>query len=418
MNAPQAAFRAPRIPFDLRCVILSAAGFLVLQIADAALGLAFQTTSPFAQLVHLIGRQLGSIGFIGEGFRLSMAPVWGWRLHEMTLLQSLVTAVVFLVVWSFFGGAILRAIGLRLTRDEPLSLRECLVYGAKRLPDFLAAPVLVAAFAMIFLLLNMAAGFVMSLPFLGSSLLALILFPLVLLSSLLIVLSIIGGMIGLPLMWAGIAVEENGSLDGLSRAYSYLFARPLQAFFTYLLVFVLMGVILLVGSHVDGTVKTSLKAGIVRHKLDDLIEKDPVPVEVLENAHRNMERRLQEQQGITNIRNLRGAGWEDWIGFLWMWLCLNLVLVGFKGYAVYVFLGGTASLYLQLRQEVDGTGPEEIHGLEPETVPADTHPRWVEGEAPAEPAPTGDGEADATDAPEPDTGAGDDEPPPETEGNA
>ena len=43
-------------------------------------------------------------------------------------------------------------------------------------------------------------------------------------------------MVGLPLVGAAAAWERNGSLDAISRAFSYIFARPLQFFWNYFLI--------------------------------------------------------------------------------------------------------------------------------------------------------------------------------------
>lgn len=375
---PRGGFRAPRVPFDLRCVTLAALGYLVVKGADWLLGTMWDVTRPMGQLVGYITAMLFKIPFLGEGFALAMNPIYGLATPELSWWQNGITALVFFFVWSFFGAAVLRTAALRLTRDEPLSLREALSFGGKNCLTFLLAPILVLLFAGFFTLANMAAGLLMSIPFLGSSLLALVLFPLVLLSSILIVVSLAGGLVGLPLMWAGISVEQNGALEALSRAYSYIFARPFRFFFGYFLLFVLMALLVIIAGHFGDTAKETLKAGIVRSSFDDLVSTSDVE-DVIESPMRS-ERLAREKAGIEDIRNIRDARGWDWIGFLWMWLWVNVFLVGFKGYALYLFLGGTASLYLQLRRDVDGTDEEEIFPESDEEWEAGTQgaePKWV-----------------------------------------
>ncbi|MHC4223918.1 MAG: hypothetical protein ACYSUN_08010, partial [Planctomycetota bacterium] len=195
----------------------------------------------------------------------------------------------------------------------------------------------------------------------GSTLLNFVIFPLVLLSSLLITFSLLGGLVTLPLMWAGIAVEQNGALEAVSRAFSYIFARPLRFFFGYALILLLAAIVLLLADHFEATVKHSLQAGVVRSNLDDLIRKEPEEVSVLAKPHQNAPKTVREKEGISNLGNVRDAKWYDAIGFLWMWLLLSLFMLGFTGYAIYIFLGGTVSLYLQLRKEVDGADEGEIY---------------------------------------------------------
>jgi hypothetical protein len=56
-------------------------------------------------------------------------------------------------------------------------------------------------------------------------------------------------------------------------------------------------------------------------------------------------------------------------------------MLGFTGYAIYILLGGTVSLYLQLRKEVDGADESEIYPpLEEDELDVSsegTEPRWV-----------------------------------------
>ena len=270
MDLPQGAFRAPRVPLDLRCVILAAAGFLTVHGVDVLLQWTWGTTaSPMAQLVDLIGQQLDYVAFLGAAFRRAMDAVWGVAPWELTPWQTLLTALCFLAIWSFFGAAVLRTAALKLTRDEPLAIKDALRFGVRNWTPFLLAPVLVIVFAAFFIACNAAAGFIISLWGVGSSLLVIPLFPLVLISSLLVVLAIMGGVVGLPLMWAGLAVEQNGPLEALSRAFSYIFARPFRFFFSYFLVFVVMSILLLASEHFERTVKETTKLGVIRDDLDD-----------------------------------------------------------------------------------------------------------------------------------------------------
>jgi hypothetical protein len=399
LDSPQGGFRAPRVPLDLRCVMLGAAAWLAVRGVDLLLEWILRLKAPMAQLVELVARQLDAVAFVGAAFRTSMSAVWGrpvagWGsqlpAYGLDWWEALLAALCFLLVWSFFGAAILRTAALKLTRDEPLSLRDALRFGARNCVGFLLAPVLVVAFAGFFVLCNALAGLLLNIPLVGSSILAIPLFPLVLVSSLLIVLALLGGFVGLPLMWAGISLEQNGPLEALSRAFSYIFARPFRFFFGYFLVFVVMSIVVVAGDHFERTVKQTVKIGVVREGLDDLIAREP-GTSVLQDPSLTPERVVREAQGIGNIDNLGRAEWTDWLGFLFMWLCLGAFLLGVKGYALYLFLGGTVSLYLHLRREVDGTSEEEIYPESEEEGAAGEEPRWVGAAEKADAPPKGDG---------------------------
>ena len=394
--------RAPRIPFDLRCVALAAMGYLVLLLADWLLAEAFSKPAPILQCALLAFGMLGRAGgpilevLFGRALATNLA---GW--------QVFLTTAIFLSTWALFGAAILRATALRQTRDDPLSIGEALSFGGRNWVTFINAPLVVLAFAGVFTLFNMFVGLVMSLWLVGSSILAIILFPLALLCSLLITLSVLGGLIALPLMWAGIAIEQNGALEAVSRTFSYLFARPVRFFVGYGLIALIVMVVLYAGSYFELTVKETLRWGVIRTELEEQITKDPVRVE---GRHRDAfaaaSKTRKQRAGIADLRNFAKARWYDKVGFFWMWLLLSMFLLGFKGYAIYAVFGGTVSLYLQLRRDVDGTDETDIHP--PDDEPAAAEPKWV-GEPAAQPGDEGGpgGKPDA-DEPEPGNGAGQD----------
>ncbi len=409
LEPPERGFRAPRVPFDLRCVTLAALGYLLTLGIDKLLGSLFDVADPIPNLVGIISLHLSPVG---TGFRDALQPVFGAASSAMNWWQALITAVAFFGVWAWVGAAILRTAALRLTRDEPISLKEALKFGRANWITFLLAPILVAAFAGFFVLANMLAGLLMSIPFLIGSIFTLVVYPLSLIASLLIVISILGGVIGLPLMWSGIAVEQNGALEALSRAYSYIFARPFRFIFGYFLIFALMGVVLFLSAHFERTVKLSLRAGSPVASWDKMVSQPPAPLHQLQGPYQSSPRVVREKEGITDIRNISDVSWDKWIGFVWMWLFTHIFLLGFKGFALYLFLGGTMSLYLQLRYEVDGTDEAEIDphlddddALDGAAPPADgsgasggadgSNPKWVgDGDKPAgdgAPKPAGDG---------------------------
>ena len=51
--------------------------------------------------------------------------------------------------------------------------------------------------------------------------------------------------LGLFLMVSAVSTEKNGTLDAISRAFSYLYSRPLPFFFYYFLVFLLASIIVI-----------------------------------------------------------------------------------------------------------------------------------------------------------------------------
>ena len=199
--------------------------------------------------------------------------------------------------------------------------------------DFILAPALVALIVVFFALCNMLAGLLSGIPILGTYVLVFIFVPMALISTLCLVLAALGGIVGFPLMWSGLSVEVNGPLEAFSRAFSYLFARPLQFLFTYLLLFLLMSVVLYIGEHFQTAAQETIGSGFGFWNSD------------LEAALGGAATKLK---------------WWDSVGYGVTWFLLAVCGILFKGYAIYVFFGGSASLYLTLRREVDGTDEEEI----------------------------------------------------------
>jgi len=365
---------------------MGAVGWGTLQLADWALGAAFSQTQPIAQVMSLLRSQIGQIAFLGTAFDKSVGAIWGTEPYQLVWSQALITVLVFLGVWAVFGGALLRIAALRLTRNEALGPKPALLFGLRNAPTMLAVPLLIAAFVAVLTGLNALAGLLMSIPLVGSSLLVIVLMPLSLLSSLLLAMALVGGVLGLPLMWCGVTVERNGALEAVSRAFSYVSARPIHFFFTYLLIFVLVSAVTLLSHYFESSAKLSLQVGVVRTSLDQAISTPTPEVDVLESATRDAERVQQRERGIADIRNIREVAWYDKPGFVWMWVCLGFFLLGFKGYALYIFLGGTMSLYLMLRREVDGTHEEELAQIEDEEGGPAAQARWV-GDSESAPAP-------------------------------
>jgi len=69
-----------------------------------------------------------------------------------------------------------------------------------------------------------------------------VLWALTLLAGLLLAILMLGLAAGWPLMWAAVSVEDSDSWDAVSRAYSYVFERPLHLLF-YVVVGSLFGVV-------------------------------------------------------------------------------------------------------------------------------------------------------------------------------
>ncbi|MEX2168262.1 MAG: hypothetical protein WD851_03050 [Pirellulales bacterium] len=163
-----------------------------------------------------------------------LAGTWGFGQSSAVLLLMLWN----IVVWSAFGGAICRVAALGLTRGETPDLPHALRFAKRNYGAFFAAPVMTLLGIFLAALPLVILGLLMRIEWLAF--IAALFWPVVLLIGLVIAGLAIGLAIGFPLMWAAIAVEETDAFDAISRAYAYLYQRPLRLLW-YVLVAALLG---------------------------------------------------------------------------------------------------------------------------------------------------------------------------------
>lgn len=132
-----------------------------------------------------------------------------------------------LLVWSIFAGAICRIAAVQFARDQQIGLRQALVFSATRFFGYVSAPLLPLVGVALLWVLCVVGGWIGRIPGgVGEALLG-ILWGLELLFGFMMAVVLIGVAVGWPLMFATISVEGTDGFDGLSRAYNYVFERPL-----------------------------------------------------------------------------------------------------------------------------------------------------------------------------------------------
>lgn len=133
-----------------------------------------------------------------------------------------------LAVWSFFGCAISRVAMMRLTRDEPIGISTALRFAFNKSLSCMAGIAL--PFAAVFgLALPLAlTGLVMS--FAPGAFVAGLLWFVVLGISFVMAVILLGLTFAWPLVVGAIACEGQDSFDAMSRAFAYVFQRPIHYF--------------------------------------------------------------------------------------------------------------------------------------------------------------------------------------------
>jgi len=408
---PRTYFKAPRVPLDLRALLLALVGYGVYRLGAYALAHIFDKDPVASFFEHVlrvldlpyVGRELGRLVtevFVGT-VRGQPAPQVGGFWY------ALAGGVWTLSVWGFFGQAIHRITSLRIARDEGLSLQESVKFSIKNFLTIAYCPLIVAVAIGIFYGCNALAGLVLSVPFLGG-LLGLVLVPLATISTLLILLIAIGGAVGLPLVGAAAAWERNGSLDAISRAFSYIFARPLQFFWNYFLILLFTSVILTAGGHFESILRKSVDAGLLRNTPSMLVDTPTDPTEFatrygeLDSDGKDLVKSLEEKTKnarpfAISFETVIHAPWGDKLTILIFWAILNIIRFGVFATAIWWFFGATTSTYADLRADVDGTEEDEIYLEEeeedfealakPEVPPAGATPAAPAPAAPTTPPP-------------------------------
>lgn len=366
---PRTYFKAPRVPLDLRALLLALIGYGVFRLGSWVLYLAFEPVNVVGSFFEEVLAVLqvpyvhGELSrFVHEVFTGTQGTLDGNFWHD------LVGGAWTLAVWGFFGQAIHRITSLRIARDEGLSLGAALAFSARNFLTIAYCPLIVVAAIGVFYGCNALAGLVLNVPFLGG-VLAVILVPLAVISTLLILLIAIGGAVGLPLAGAAAAWERNGSLDAISRAFSYLFARPLQFFWNYFLVLLFTTVILVAGSHFETILVKSVDAGLLREAPSILVDtpaRTSPAYDKLSSDGRNLyddvEGRTQGAHPFAvSFESVLRAPWQDKLTILVFWVALNVIRFGVMATALWWFFGATTSVYADLRADVDGTEEDEIY---------------------------------------------------------
>jgi len=132
-----------------------------------------------------------------------------------------------ILIWSKFGGAISRIAAVEVARDERISTHEALQFAKEKYTSFFWAPVSVLIAFLFFYIVNTLGGLVAWIPWVGPILVGLF-SVFAFLGGFVMLLIAIGGLFGWPLMSPAVSAEGTDAFDAVSRAFSYIYSRPWQ----------------------------------------------------------------------------------------------------------------------------------------------------------------------------------------------
>ena len=247
-----------------------------------------------------------------------------------------------LAVWSIFGGAICRIAAVQFARDQQIGIRRALVFSLSRFFGYFSAPLMPLVGVAILWILCVIGGWIGRIPAgVGEGLLG-VLWGLELLFGFLMAIVLIGVMLGWPLMFATISVEGTDGFDGLSRAYNYVFERPLyfvwQAILTMIYGSLAIFFVALMAQFLTYLAVWGVSWGHGYPSAARFAPSSPVMI-------------LPDQSGPAEATTI---GLQIASG----WMCaLSVLVVGF----IYTFFWSSATItYYLLRHSVDGNDFDEV----------------------------------------------------------
>jgi len=161
----------------------------------------------------------GVAGNIVDCFK---ALVWAFKYHY---IYSIIFFAITLAAISIAGGAICRIAALQFARGEKPGLTEVLRFGVKKFTSFFAAPLAPAGIIIFIGFFIFLLGLVGNIPWAGKPIMV-IFMVLALIAGGLITVVLIGAVAGFNLMFPAVAYDDADCFDAISRAFSYVFARP------------------------------------------------------------------------------------------------------------------------------------------------------------------------------------------------
>lgn len=274
---------------------------------------------------------------------------WAFRYH---LVYSLIYFAATLAVISVAGGGICRVAALQFAKEEKPGLLESLKFGMKRFLSFFTAPLIPVGIIAFFGICIFVLGLLTNIPRLGE-IIMLVGMPLALLAGLLITLVLIGLIAGAGFLYPAIGFEATDGFDAVSRAFSYIYARPwrtgfyaiIAAFYggiCYLFVR-LCGFLLLFSTH--RFLRLGVWANSSAGEQNKLTTIWPVPE-------------------FANFAQLGGseaaAGTENfaaWIMYLFSLAVFGLVV----SFVISFYFSASTVIYALLRKHVDDIGLDEVY---------------------------------------------------------
>jgi len=258
------------------------------------------------------------------------------RVLERPFAIGVPALLAFAGLFAFLGLAIARVAAVRVCRGERLSVAAALAFAFRNWLSGALYPIALAVGVAGLLALAGILGLVAQIPFFGPIFL-LPIYPLAFAIGVVAALLCGLGALAAPTVAGALAVERNGTLDALSRSFSYAFTRPAAFLFYGALVFLLGAAVERVGrlglAATDRGLLFLLESDTLRSILAAAGGGAPIPDDP----------RFSATFSAVVLRGVRFA-----------------LDSGVLGAALAIALAGGVAIYLTLRRDVDGVALPEM----------------------------------------------------------
>lgn len=149
------------------------------------------------------------------------------NLTPLTRLYLILVLVSNILIWAFFAGVITRIAAIQYTRKGPISLKQALLFVAKRYVGYASGPLIPLGLIALSVLGLIVYGLLGLIPLLGDLVIFGLGLPLILLAGAVMTFFAVG-LVAYPLMFVTLSVEgdQSDALDAVSRAMNYLYSTP------------------------------------------------------------------------------------------------------------------------------------------------------------------------------------------------
>lgn len=216
----------------------------------------FQATEKGNNDLSVLGIGLSGPRLVFEQITRPFYAIFGGATTTREFLYFALGGLWSIVVWSFVGLGITRVCLLRLTRNEKAGLDDAFEYAVDYFPTCFSALGLPLLAVFLLCIPTFLIGLFMAVDF-GAMLVGLVWFVVLSISFVLGIL-LLGLCASWPLVVTSVAAEGQNAFDAVTRAFAYVFQRPVHYIFYSLVAIVFGGIVWLVAyQFTDSVVRLS-----------------------------------------------------------------------------------------------------------------------------------------------------------------